>query len=347
LLVQPPVSVIVPTYNREDRHYGLYQSFAHQNYEPKTLHVLDDSPRPSKFFTGLADPRVYYFHSPRRMSIGAKRNALIAHAGGQIMSAFDDDDLYARGYLSAMVGALGDHDLVKLSNWTARSEYDGSLWRWDTATTAPLHYAVSGSAPPMRIRGREIDPDTQQAAIDGYGFSYVFPKRAWAMAGGFDDISLGEDLSFVRKLRRAGGRVAYVGAFPDIVSHTMHSKSTSKIYPQHCLSSGCAGIPYAPEPKRVRSIALRPGATYDAVAHVSKARSTAAIRSLAAGRDLHILSMSEEPADANGYRYVRARLVAGPNVPRKLPASMPWPFSVYDRTGLVSLSVNGQSVAVG
>ena len=111
----------------------LYNVFASQTYPFKELRILDDSPGPSMFFAGLGDPRVHYAWTPRRMSIGAKRNQLISESVGRIIMHQDDDDLYRRQYMATMVGRLGRDALTKLSVWDAKSAYDGSIWRWGHA----------------------------------------------------------------------------------------------------------------------------------------------------------------------------------------------------------------------
>ena len=64
-----------------------------------------------------ADPRINYIYSSERRSIGAKTNAMLERATGEIIMHFDDDDYYAPTYVETMVAALNDCDFVKLSGW--------------------------------------------------------------------------------------------------------------------------------------------------------------------------------------------------------------------------------------
>src|SRR4051812_23464981 len=127
------VSVVTPTFARERCLPGLYACFAEQTHADRELLVLDDSPAPSRFFTGLGDARVRYIHAAERQTIGEKRNRLVAMATGDVIASFDDDDYYAPGYLAAMLEALGDADLVKLAGWFALSVPDDALFFWDTS----------------------------------------------------------------------------------------------------------------------------------------------------------------------------------------------------------------------
>ncbi len=45
---------------------------------------------------------------PKAWSLGLKRNVAIELAAGEIIAHFDDDDLYAPGYLSWMHECLGN-----------------------------------------------------------------------------------------------------------------------------------------------------------------------------------------------------------------------------------------------
>lgn len=76
----PLASCLTPTLDRQERHAGLYRVFSSQTYPNKELVVLDESAKPSRFFTELRDERVRYFHEPSKKGdvtrIGAARNRL-------------------------------------------------------------------------------------------------------------------------------------------------------------------------------------------------------------------------------------------------------------------------------
>jgi glycosyltransferase involved in cell wall biosynthesis len=231
----PLVSVITPTYNREDRLPNLYKAFCSQTYENKELLVLDDSPQASEFFTQLKDPRVTYWHIPHRATIGGKRNQLIEKAKGEIIAQFDDDDYYAPNYLATMTEKMGDADLIKLSTWLIWRENDQSLWEWDTGTVSPIQFQVAGNTKQIvKIDPKELQLDTQnniEANLWGYGFSYVFRKSLW-QAAPFDDMNFGEDIYFIRKAQNAGKKLVYIPDANHMVLHTLHKQSTSRVFPQ-------------------------------------------------------------------------------------------------------------------
>jgi hypothetical protein len=351
-MVPPLVSVICPTYGRPDYHEYLYKVFASQTYPFKELRVLDDSASPSMFFVGLSDPRVHYAWTPNRMSIGAKRNTLIAESAGRVIAHQDDDDLYRRQYLATMVGRLGKDALTKLSVWDARSAFDGSIWRWDTRATEGTHFAVMGSAPALRLPDGPLDMGDN--ALWGYGFSYVFTRDAWKRCP-FADMNLGEDMAFVESLRTAGAPVSHQTDLPDIVLHTIHERSTSRIYPQECIAH-CRPVGAAPPGKAAsygptvtqagsavpEKISLVPGRTYQAVALVKNSHASKGLAARASGYGLSVLAINDNvpappglPPPTPGYRYMAVRLKAKKS--KTVRTAIPFPFSYADSSRVVSL----------
>jgi len=241
---QLKASVICPTYDRPDKHPNLYQAFAWQTYENRELLIYDDSLEPSIFFLNLKDARVKYFHSPERVSIGFKRNFLVEKALGEIIAHFDDDDYYSPNYLSEMIDKLGEADLIKLSKWLTWREFDGSLWEWDTRFISNLHFLVPSdnrSSNMIDIHAiAERDPNLNKsewinANMWGFGFSYVYKKSLWKDCL-FEDSSAAEDYRFILKAKALGKKLIHIPDINGLVIHTLHAKSTSKIFPQ-CQSS--------------------------------------------------------------------------------------------------------------
>jgi len=348
----PLVSVTVPTYARPDYHEHLYKTFAAQTYPFKELLVFDDSPTPSTFLANTGDARVRYFWTPRRLSIGAKRNALIEAARGSLIAHQDDDDVYRPGYLATMVSRLGPQDLLtKLSVWDARSAYDGSLWRWDTRFAGPVQYAVSGNTAPLRLPQTETAPESLDGQLWGYGFSYLFTREA-GRAVPFGDINLGEDLDFVARLRAmAPDYVTHQPDLPDTVIHTVHARSTSRIYPQQCIG-WCTpvGLAPAPPPEQTsagstsvpKKISLVPGRIYEAVALVKASHTPAELTRKAATYGISVVGLTDDvppppglPAPKFGYRYMRVRARAGKA--KSVRSAVPWPFTAYDESRVVAL----------
>ena len=240
LSAQPKVSVICPTYDRQERHPDLYRAFDWQTYKNKELLIFDDSAEPSLFFMNLTDPRVKYYYQPNKMTIGSKRNKLVEMAAGEIIAHFDDDDYYGKGYLEEMVGQLKDADLIKLSRWLAWRELDGTLWEWDTEHLGDFLFVVANNSLEVNsISAQNLKKQLQTKEkewIDkntwGYGFSYVYRKSLWEVCP-FEDINWGEDYGLITKARFLGKKLVHIPDTNYHVLHTLHSKSTSVIFPQY------------------------------------------------------------------------------------------------------------------
>jgi len=201
------VSVICPTYNRHNRHEGLYTAFQTQNHPDKDLWILDDSPQPSPFFrdkVGTKDPRVHYIHQSDRLTIGAKRNQLIALSAGSVLAHFDDDDWYDPSYLATMVQALvdSDADFIKCSVWQERREKDNHRRTMDVR-------------------------QNRHANLWGYGFSYMY-RRFAATHASFPHTNSGEDYVFLQSLRSAGLNAQLADHCAHLVEHVLHGHNTSR-----------------------------------------------------------------------------------------------------------------------
>lgn len=230
------VSVIVPTWERPDRHANLYTAFHHQSYPLKELLVFDDSAEPSPFFAGLDDPEVVYRYSPSRISQGRKRDELCAMATGGIIAHFDDDDYYAPVYLSTMVEGLGDADFVTLTRWLSWRELDRTLWDWDTATLDGTSFVVAGATtacPPIDIRSHVADPqDWVNRNSLGFGFTYLYRRSVWGPTVFGDTQWGGMDYDFAAGAQAAGAQVVLLGGDGSLVLHVLHGANTSNIFPQ-------------------------------------------------------------------------------------------------------------------
>lgn len=230
------ISVITPTYGRPEYHEKLYHCFQQQTWVPKELLVIEDGPTPSPFFSSLQDPQVRYWHQPERMTIGAKRNFLIAQAQGDVIAQFDDDDYYAPQYLHVMCGALANHDLIKLSGWFAYAQSQQLFFYWDTTQVSDAHLVVEAGAPLSLITDKSRFADNfRQDNLWGYGFSYMFKRRLFEQVQFDDSKNWGEDIDFLHRLGASG---ADIQALPDtegLVMHVLHRNNTSRTFPQYII----------------------------------------------------------------------------------------------------------------
>jgi hypothetical protein len=229
------VSIITPTANREHLLPAIARCVQRQRVKWEWL-ILDDSATPSAYLQTLAasDKRVRYFHSPTRMSIGAKRNFLIGESRAPVIAHFDDDDHYAPHYLAHMLGTMQENhaDLIKLSGFFMYAPHTQFFGYMDLNAKIGLHYELGGRT----VSHLEFHEKMQIGAdfILFYGFSYVY-DRARAADFAFDDVDLYEDESFIRRVVSAGRKVIAVDDPQASCLHLVHPASTSRCFSRHSI----------------------------------------------------------------------------------------------------------------
>ena len=117
----PKVSIITGTWNREAFLPAILACVQWQEYENIEWLVLDDSDEPSETLKNCPWDKLKYVYSKERVTLGQKRNLLIAQATGDIILNFDDDDYYGPSYVKNRVEALvnSGHKLSIMSGFFA------------------------------------------------------------------------------------------------------------------------------------------------------------------------------------------------------------------------------------
>ncbi|WP_029008305.1 glycosyltransferase family 2 protein [Azospirillum halopraeferens] len=229
MAARPLVSIVTPTFLREAWLPRCHACVTAQTRTDIEWLVLDDSPEPSPYLSARQDERLRYLYTDRRVPLGEKRNILLEHARGEFIVHFDDDDLYAPGYVDMLVGWLEEgYDFAKLSGWFLYTAVHGRLGYWDTAQGGP-HFRWARRS---RSRVEQDAPATDDNLI-GYGFSYAYRRRVWE-AVRFPPLAALEDAPFAREAR---ARFRFT-ARPDTTGlclHVLHNRSTSLCLPQHEL----------------------------------------------------------------------------------------------------------------
>jgi len=121
----------------------------------------------------------------RAMSVGAKRNALVATSSGDYVVFVDDDDMVADDYIDALLAAATTRRDVL--TFTMEYRYNGEKqWLTKQSLRYPLH-------------GRRVRPDLWR--ITPHHTSAV--RRDIAERLTFQDSSYGEDRDWARQLKVA------------------------------------------------------------------------------------------------------------------------------------------------
>lgn len=237
------VSVVCPTYCRSAELLEMVGHYRAQTFNGALeLLILDDSPEPSEALANgqYRSAGVRYIHQPgERMSIGAKLNALMELARGDVLVRFDDDDYYAPTYVERMLDLLGGDDFLTLSGWFVYSPTQGKFCYWETDVLWPVHFVLSTSDPftALDMTSTE-DPDARdrwmRANLIGFGFASVWRRRV-ADVVRFPDCDGGEDAEFCERVVNAGFRAGYAADTEGLVLHVVHQTNVSRVFPQYVL----------------------------------------------------------------------------------------------------------------
>ena len=107
---QPPVSVIIPTYNRAYILGDAIKGIVDQTYKNWELLIIDDGSTDTtqKLVATFTDPRIKYY---KKKNAGpcAARNYGIAHAKGHWITYCDSDDVLFPNCLETIVNQLREH----------------------------------------------------------------------------------------------------------------------------------------------------------------------------------------------------------------------------------------------
>jgi glycosyltransferase involved in cell wall biosynthesis len=183
----PLVSCIMPT---RDRAPWLRQAIAYfqtQDYGAAELIIIDDSETDRRGDLP-DDSRIRYFHSGKRLSIGAKRNRACELSRGDMIVHWDDDDWYAPGRLSAQVAPIlsGNADITGLT---------------DTCFFDLNHWAFWRCTPELYRR----------LFVHGvHGGTLAYRRRVFERLARFPDSSLAEDAAFLNTAMARGARLQAV-----------------------------------------------------------------------------------------------------------------------------------------
>ena len=180
----PLISIVLPS-NRRHELKNIYKNLFCQNYP--NIEILfgltnfknnDFDYLNSLRFKNSNIKKVEFLNIPENMSLGKKLNTLIKNAKGSYIAKMDDDDIYMKNYLwdLSLPFKFTNCDIVgKKTCYSYLKDMKKSLLR------SPGYEHVNTNF------------------INGATF--IFKKKVWDKIK-FDDITLGEDTSFLEKIKK-------------------------------------------------------------------------------------------------------------------------------------------------
>ena len=192
----PPVSVVIPTYNRGEILCQTMAMALAQDYPDFEVIVVDQTPEPLgsvHAFVEAAGERLRYVRR-EAPNLPAARNAGVRIARGEIIVFIDDDVIVGPGYLASHVARYGDPALGGVTGMTLAAGED------DEAEVLKRHLGASG------MKERLGNGCFRTYSIEGCNCS--FRKTAIIRAGMFDErftgSAWGEDTDLALRVKHLG-----------------------------------------------------------------------------------------------------------------------------------------------
>lgn len=185
----PLVSVIIPTYNREQTILRSINSVLNQTYSNLECIVVDDAStdHTSSLIERLNDKRVIYLKLEMKKNASAARNAGLCIAKGDLIAFQDSDDEWLSQKLEKQVGLMESLPLCYGLIYCWMNYYDGDR----------LVYSLQ-----ERNRGN-LYPEILSRIMTGGTPTLLIRKEIVSYVGGFDErITNGDDQDFIRRIAR-------------------------------------------------------------------------------------------------------------------------------------------------
>ena len=201
----PRVTVVIATYNRNERLQRCLEGVLSQTFRDFEVVVVDDrSDPPVDFRTMVPCTRSITIHLVRATSNGGParaRNLGVAASTSEFLAFLDDDVVPDPSWLAKHVGfAEGtEQQLVQFGPLAAPPEWLPTPWNLWEAHTLELEYD--------RMRRGVYEPTWRQ-----FFTGNAFLRRSlFTTVGGFDErFTRAEDIELGYRLERAGARFAFV-----------------------------------------------------------------------------------------------------------------------------------------
>lgn len=106
------VSVIIPTYNREETLRNSIQSILTQSYQDFEIIIVDDASTDDteKIVAEMNDSRICYIKNDKRLGANGARNVGIQNAHGEYIAFQDSDDIWKSGKLEKQIRMFQDDE---------------------------------------------------------------------------------------------------------------------------------------------------------------------------------------------------------------------------------------------
>jgi len=168
------VSVIIPTYNREEDIRSCIESVQDQTYSNLEIIVVDDcsSDETEDVVRSIEDDRIKLIKHDKNKGAGAARNTGLAHADGEYIAFLDSDDRWISGKLEKQIEDL------EYSSKDTKISYCGRYSRFAGSSVL--------MKTDMDVREGDVYKDLLKGWMDATTSQLVIHRSCFEKAGDFD-----------------------------------------------------------------------------------------------------------------------------------------------------------------
>ena len=207
--IWPSVTIVIPAYGRPDATRVCVNSLLELDYPTPQLEIIvvDDASDPPLAPT-LADLPVRLLNVERNIGQSAARNLAAAEASGDVLAFIDNDCVATPTWLRELVPYLADPTMAMVGGRIVAPPPTGMVAAYE-AVCSPLDMGPTEGT---------VGPDEVVAYLPTCN---LLVRRDVLLAeGGFDtEMRLGEDVDFVWRVLRSGGRAHYAAAGEIVHEH--------------------------------------------------------------------------------------------------------------------------------
>ena len=227
----PKVTIITGTWNRETFLPMIHACVRAQTHDNLEWIVLDDSDVPSAELQSCSWDKLKYIYSRDRITLGEKRNIMVAQASGEIIVNFDDDDFYGPDYVANRVKSLTESGcrLSIMAGFFVHQINTGHFGYYKTRIKNGPAYRLGQNGAQLIDLGKMHIPFIHLC----FGWSFVYYKSLWEQVK-FSNITMFEDREFTRAALNHTKIDFYESRSIDAV-HAIHNLSSSNCFPQFLI----------------------------------------------------------------------------------------------------------------
>ena len=198
------VSVVIPTYSRNESLSKAIDSVLNQTFKNIEVIIVDDNPADSEWRKVTEqivakyrdNNRIRYIQNPKNLGGGMARNVGISHAKGEYIAFLDDDDEYLTEKIQKQLSVFLNSKSSKLALVYCYAKFvnrDGSITYSDRRT----------------YRGHCLYEAMEQNCISATS-QWMVSKSAIESVGGFPDVPCKQDSQTILKLLKVGYEIDVV-----------------------------------------------------------------------------------------------------------------------------------------